>query len=103
MSYILREYLCEEGHRTESLETRGEEAEVVRCGECGGDAPRTVSAPAVKTVEWGGIQRGKAQERPPWALDTRPLADGMSEAEWKKKTRKQSFDERYTRVKQLLA
>ena len=44
----------------------------------------------MKFVEAGS--RGRSEERPPWALDTRELAEGMPREEWDAKQDK--IDER---------
>ena len=55
---------------------------------CGEASPWIISAPkmAVLSAKPTAVVRGgDMTDRPPWMLDTRPLAEGMSYAEWSKK------------------
>jgi len=102
MSFAYWDFQCEScGAEFESLERRSENVREKPC-ECGGVAKRCLSAVRSMTV-WGAAERGTSQERPPWALDTRPLADGVSEGEWRKTNRKKAADQRYSQVKQLVS
>ena len=80
MSYLMVEYLCAGCGRFESLESRpAPESTVHACGE---QAPRVVSAVAVK-LPYGTVSQGVNEERPPGVMDTSKLADWMSMADWK--------------------
>ncbi len=79
----LQEYLCEScDRRWESLERAAELPESLPC-ECGGEGARAISAVREKRVLAWAVSQGKT-ETPPWAFDTRALAEGMPEAEWRK-------------------
>lgn len=55
---------------------------------CCRPSPWIMSAPkmAVLSAKTTAVVRGgDMTDRPPWMLDTRPLAEGMSYAEWSKK------------------
>jgi hypothetical protein len=38
------------------------------------------------------VERGTSSERPPHILDTRPLAEGMTAAEWKQQRERKRYD-----------
>lgn len=55
---------------------------------CGLDSPWIISAPKTAVLSarpTAAVRGGDMSERPPWMLDTRPLAEGMPYAEWSKK------------------
>ncbi len=56
---------------------------------CGATSPWSPSAPKAH-MPVSTVVRGTSDERPPNALDTRPLADGMSMSEWTKLNRKKN-------------
>lgn len=81
--WVMLDYLCGAcGLRTESLELRGCPPIAIKC-ECGAYAERTISAVKSGTVWASAVTRGPAQERPPGALSTRSLAEGMRRDEWR--------------------
>lgn len=91
--YVLLEYLCTScAQRTESLELRGCPPLAIKC-ECGGIAERTISAVRSGTVWGAAATRGPHQERPPGALDTRPLAEGMRYDDWRARNQSARRDE----------
>jgi hypothetical protein len=89
VSYLLLDYACPAGHRLESLESRP--APDSKPCPCGAVAERQMSAPAIRlplvSVDHGSV------ERPPWAMDTRSLAEGESLDSWRKKRRAGRMDE----------
>lgn len=90
---ILLDFACDLcGHTFESLEARPA-PETTVCPRCLQDARRVLSAVAIGTVYATAVSRGKSDEVPPGAIDTRPLAEGMSRAEWKKLRRAGRRDE----------
>lgn len=57
---------------------------------CNEPSSWTISAPKTKVlsvVPTAAVRGGDMKERPPWMLDTRPLAEGMKHSEWKAKQR----------------
>lgn len=89
---ILLDYQCSTcGATHESLERRPPPAS--RPCDCGGVASRVISPVAIGTVYGTAVSRGASDEPPPGAIDTRPLADGMSYAEWRAKRRAGRRDE----------
>lgn len=55
---------------------------------CGLPSPWTISSPkprVLSVVPTAAVRGGDMKDRPPWMLDTRPLAEGMPYAEWSKK------------------
>lgn len=102
MSWILLEYLCAAcNHRTESLEVRGAESAEVPCEVCSTSSPRTVSA-VMGRVPIATVERGSGAERPPHAIDTRPLADGMERREWKARRRQYHRERRERQIRRWL-
>lgn len=94
------EYLCPTcGQRIESLEVRRAPAAWVE--HCGTRAERTVSAVRGR-VPIATVERGSGSERPPYAMDTRPLADGMSKGEWKAGRRKERHERRERQIRRWL-
>lgn len=95
------EYLCENGHRSESLEERAHPRESITCP-CGDVAERTVSA-VLGRMPIATVTRGKP-ETPPWphAYSTRELGDGMPYSEWKAKRDKVFNDRRIKKLKEML-
>lgn len=70
-----------------------------RC-DCGADSSRRFPAPARTPTKWSGYglasvvkQSGPRTERPPNAMDTEALADGMSHRQWKAGRKKQRAEE----------
>jgi hypothetical protein len=84
VSFIAIDYYCVTcGGTMDDLQPRGNVAPSIACL-CGGKARKCLSAPMVKQ-KLGHVVTGASAERPPWALDTRPLADGrMTTGEWRK-------------------
>jgi len=90
---ILLDYQCTACDAVhESLETRPAPSSRA-CPRCGGDAGRIFSPVALGTVYGYAATRGPNDAPPPGAIDTRPLAEGMSRAEWKKLRRRGRRDE----------
>lgn len=80
----MTEYVCRCGHRTESLEVRGNVSASVACEACGGKARRCISAVKHKTVWASAANRGKSDPPPcPTAMDTRTIGEGQSVSEWR--------------------
>lgn len=73
----------------------------VACPECAELAAWTISAPHPKvlSVPCFAEVRGGDTERRPGMLDTRPLAEGMSMSEWKKKQEPARQERRYQALK----
>lgn len=91
---IAVEYMCTACGGTFGLTVPRPAPESVPCVVCDGATQLVVSAPMTR-VKSGEVIRGGSDERPPWALDTRPLADGMPVHEWRaQQTKKARADER---------
>ena len=65
------------------------------------DSPWVPSAVHGK-VKIAEVQRGKSDERPPWALNTEALADGMPMHEWRAKQDKLDRDRRIKKNREAL-
>ncbi len=117
---VVLEYICPVHGRFESLEPRatapdsrpcpfvypGDPEGLCQCGcnddeSCEMKSPWSPSAPKTK-IQYGTALRGGSDERPPGALDTRPLAEGMSHQEWSAKTRKAIYTERRDKARKEL-
>lgn len=99
MSYILLDYKCTAcGVLTESLESRTAPAPVITHTPCGADAVRIIS-PVTGRVKRGEVTTGKNGPPPAHALDTRPLAEGMSLTEFRTRNRAKAAKERYMAAK----
>lgn len=98
---VVREYCCGEHGRFDNLEARDVELTEVACPICGMPAPYVVSAPrgTGATVYGYAASTGSGKERPPNALDTRALADGMPMHEWKALRKKQRQEALRKRVR----
>lgn len=85
MSYILLEYVCRLGHRTESLERRSAVSRSVPCGDCGGRARRCISPVRYKRVWGSAANRGKSDPPPvPTAMDSvTAMGEGQTADEWR--------------------
>lgn len=89
MNLIAYEFECPEHGRFEALVPRADDPDEWPCPypeccddhTCGRPSPWRISAPLFKP-QYGAVKRGKSDERPPWALNTEALADGMSPSEW---------------------
>lgn len=89
MSWLMTEYLCRCGHRTESLEVRGDVSTSVPCEACGRRASRCLSSPKVKTVWASAATQGRSDPPPsPTAMDTRAIWEGQTVKEWRKERKK---------------
>lgn len=88
---IVQEYTCPEHGKFDLLEDCNSEETPRPCPRCGATSPYCISAPATK-IPVGVVVSGKSDERPPNALDTRPLADGMSSSEWHAKEQRKSWE-----------
>ena len=89
---IMLDFACAEHGVFESLEERpGPDA--VPCPTCGDFAPWTPS-PIATRLQMGAAVTGGSQERPPGALDTRAIAEGMPTGKWKRETREKYRVER---------
>lgn len=82
---IIAEYRCPDCGVFESLVSRPPPDDMP-CDECGETSPWCMSAPRPKvlSVPCYATVRGGDTERRPNMLDTRPLAEGMKMADWKK-------------------
>lgn len=89
---ILRDYRCHDCDLVhESLE--GKSVLMISCPRCDGDSIAIISGTHAKTI-WGAADvRGTNDERPPWAMDTRPLAEGETYDNWRKKRKAERRDE----------
>lgn len=97
---ITQEYHCAD-HGLFSLHEPCNENESPRaCPDCNEPAEYRMSAPMTR-VRIAEAIRGSSQERPPGALDTRPLAEGMKLSEWQGIQRKKAVDERRAWVKRV--
>jgi len=87
MSWLMLEYLCPCcGERFESLESRGNTAGWLTCPDesCGAQAAPVISATHSGTVYGAAATTGKSDPPPPWAMDTRAIADGrQSPEQWR--------------------
>lgn len=85
--YIVREYECPDcGAFAMTVERPS--PEVYACPGCGKESTMIASAVAGR-VKLGEVSRGGVAEAPsPYALDTRPLAEGMPLSEFKQKRAK---------------
>jgi hypothetical protein len=101
--WMLAEFWCEPCRwRGDSLEPGAAPRGEVACGKCGEPAARVISATHSKTV-WGWVQRGKPDEKPPRALDTEALADGMKVNEFREQRRKQRAEWRRQRARKMVS
>jgi hypothetical protein len=92
VSFFLADYRCDACLMIhESLEDRPA-PEARECPMCGEQAERIISGTYTGTV-YGRFVTGKSDERPPGAMDTRPLAEGMPHHEWRELRRGQRMDE----------
>lgn len=83
---ILFDFDCPRCGRFEALVSRPP-PDAVTC-ECGWGAPRVFPMPLVRVRLGQAVSMGESQERPPWALDTRDLAnDGEGRRAYKRKRR----------------
>lgn len=89
---IVQEYICPTHDRFELIEACNEDETPRACPKCGAPSAYTISAPATH-MPVGTVVTGGSDERPPHALDTRPLAEGMPAAEWHKKERKKVWED----------
>lgn len=97
------EYYCAAcRERWESLEETPVAATAMHDA-CGLLSDYVVSAPKHKTV-WGWAQRGKnhPDDKPPNAVDTEALADGMQLHQWKAARKKKRDDQRRARIRRML-
>ncbi len=84
MSFILLEYVCDGGHRTESLEKRAKPAKTIACETCGAKAVRGISAVKHKTCWAAAGAKGLPEQPPsPTATNAIPYAEGMPRRQWK--------------------
>jgi len=93
---VAREYACPEHGVFDDLVERNHATERAPrpCPECGAASELVISAPLGR-VKLGEVTRGKVAEAPnPYALDTQPLAEGMSPSEFKERRRKLWSDKR---------
>lgn len=116
MSYTIRvrgdssapitvEYLCPvHGRWTETL-PRDRVPDAIKCtkwspdaGTCRELAPLVISSTATK-LQYGAVQTGQSDERPPGALDTRPIADGIPVEKWRKMTHAKIYKERFAKIR----
>lgn len=101
-SFIVLEFECPLHGRFSENVPRTQRSDASTCPHCGGESPWVMSAPTGR-VKIGEVTRGKSDERPPGALDTRALADGMPYSEWKAKELKRNVDLRRTANRKRLA
>ena len=95
---ILLDYHCPAcDHRFEALVSRPAPTELA-C-DCGGIGLRVISAPALRMPR-ASVERGSSAEPPPNAIDTRPLAEGMTRSEWRKRRRQEGAKRRYGQLRQ---
>ena len=81
-SLVARDFACAAHGPFDALVGRLEEG-AQPCPACGASSPMVPSAPLGR-VKRGEVTQGKVEAAPsPYALDTRPLADGMPLREWK--------------------
>lgn len=96
--WAIAEYLCPVHGRFEALVERPVPDE--QPCPCGASSPWTISAP--KTTKDSrpcyAEVRGGDTERRPGMLDTRPLAEGMSPKEWRKKQRGVTEERRHQQM-----
>jgi hypothetical protein len=103
VSFVMLEFLCEEHGRFESLELRATAPDAAPCPECGASSPWCISSPLPKP-QYGAVSQGKVSKAPvPLALDTEPLANGMSMRDWKKRRKALWDNERIKRVKRMVS
>lgn len=93
---ITNEYRCA-AHGLFALREPCNDAEDPRsCPTCGAPSPYTISAVVGRVQSWS-VSTGSS-ERPPWALDTRAIADGQATGEWKRETAEKIHTEHRDRV-----
>lgn len=104
--WSLAEFECPEHGRFECLVERPIPDEMPCGGDterdpCGRDCPWVISAPHPKvlSVPCYAAVRGGDTDRRPGMLDTRPLAEGQSHAEWRKDQDKGREERRYQLLK----
>lgn len=83
---ILRDYRCRAcAATTEHLLRRDEAAPPCACG---GELEVVISAVFGRTPRVTAVSRGRSDQPPPGAMDTRPLAEGQPYHEWRAERRK---------------
>ena len=103
MSLIIRDYLCPAHGYFELLEDRADVGDKP-CPECGGPSEFCMSAPKVKTVWCQAVSTAKSDgPRSQYAMDTRPLAEGMPYSEWKAKRQKMWRDHDLKKLKEKIS
>lgn len=102
VSLIVVEFICDEHGRFDGIYPRSDIPDTELCPECGTPSSYAISAPGLRFARFE-VQRGGVAEKPnPYAMDTRPLADGMTQAEWKAQRRKLRQDQRRQEIKKIL-
>ena len=94
MSYIALEYRCPEcGEVFESFEERADPS--LSLPHCNSTAPRIMSCPMVIT-QGVNVTRsvGRSDPKPPGAISTEAIADGMPVHKWKAERSKQRAEAR---------
>lgn len=96
----MEEYECPVHGRFERIVDRPV-PDIVPC-ECGELAEWRIAAPMVRklTIKVQAVSTGKSDERPPGMLDTRPLFEGQSQADWNKARDKEDQEWRRKWVKE---
>ena len=82
--------------RFETLVSKAQENDVV-CIRCEGEVIKRFPAPKL-SVPQISFDRGKSDERPPWAMDTRALGEGQSYSSWIKERRAKRKNERVDEI-----
>lgn len=73
MSWIAVDYKCWSCGKAYDTIERRPAPDTQTCAGCGGIAEKQMPAPYGR-VKWGEVLVGRSEERPPNALDTRPIA-----------------------------
>lgn len=97
---MLSDFLCPNCGPCSALAPR--DCDGIPCPDgCGEIAVWVMPAPFGR-VNPVSFSTGRSDERPPGMLDTRPLAEGMSKAEWDKQQRKIDHDAVWKRGKEII-
>lgn len=94
---VMYDYQCPDHGVFDRLMDRREDTTTAEC-DCGHQSPRVLS-PNRGKVRMGEVTRGKSDPLPSQVMDTRPLADGMPLAEFKKMRADKHRIERHAQIK----
>lgn len=95
---IVVEFVCEECGPFEIMAPRSEVSRREECPGCGFRCDALVSAPMGRS-SLTSVTTTSGGERPPWALDTRSIADGEPTGKWRARTNAKILAERRDRFR----